>query len=326
MREKILGLLRDSGEYISGERMSEEFGVSRSMIWKVIKGLRDDGYEIDSVTNKGYKLVGVPDFVTELEIKSVLETEVFGQVIYDDTEVVSTNLIAKDKAREGAPEGTLIIADAQTGGKGRLGKGWESPAGVGVWMSMIARPKIPPQDVSVITLVTGLAICKAIREATSLPAYIKWPNDIVVNGKKVCGILTEMSAEMDQVNYVIIGIGVNVNTIEFPKELHEIASSLKIESGKSHRRKDIVATLLKSFEIYYQAYLEGRSLEGMLDEYKALCITLQRDVRVISKDETYWAKPLDIDKTGSLIVEKEDGEVAVVLSGEVSVRGVYGYV
>lgn len=326
MREKILGLLRGGGDYISGERMSEAFGVSRSMVWKVIRGLRDEGYVIDSVTSKGYKLVGVPDLVTGEEIRSVLQTKTFGGKIYDYREVDSTNVVAKRKAREGAPEGTVVIADSQTGGKGRLGKVWDSPGGTGVWMSVVVRPEIPPQDVSGITLVAGLAICEAIREVTSLPAYIKWPNDIVVNGKKVCGILTEMSAEIDRVNYVIIGMGINVNTTDFPEELQKIGTSLNIESGKNYKRKDIVAQILIFFETYYDKYKQEKSLEGILEAYKKLCITLKNDVQVINRDDAYWARPLDIDKAGSLIVEREDGSKETITSGEVSVRGIYGYV
>lgn len=326
MREKILGMLRGTKEHVSGERMSEVFGVSRSMVWKVIKGLRDEGYVIDSVTNKGYKLVGVPDLVTGEEIRSVLETEIFGKDIYDYEEVDSTNVVAKKKAREGAETGTVVIADAQTGGKGRLGKVWDSPGGMGIWMSLIVRPEIPPQEVSGMTLVVGLAICQAIRKVTELEAYIKWPNDIVVNGKKVCGILTEMSAEMDRVNYVIVGIGVNVNTLDFPEELQNVGTSLKIESGKSYSRKDLVAQILMVFEKYYKEYVKEKSLEGILGAYKALCITLKNEVQIINKNDSYWAKPLDIDKDGALIVERKDGTEETITSGEVSVRGIYGYV
>ena len=326
MREKILGLLRDADEYISGERMSGEFGVSRTMVWKLIKGLRDEGYVIDSVTNRGYRLVGVPDLVTGEEIRSVLEAGIFAGEIYDYDVVESTNVIAKEKAREGASEGCVVIADSQTGGKGRLGKVWDSPGGTGIWMSVLIRPEIPPHEVSGITLVAGLAICQGIRAVTGLEAYIKWPNDIVINGKKVCGILTEMSAEMDRVNYVIVGIGINVNTVDFPEELQKIGTSLKIESGKPYRRKDVVAQVLMFLEKYYGDYIEGKSLDGILDDYKELCITLKNDVQIVDRNHTYWAKPLDIDKTGSLLVEKEDGTQATITSGEVSVRGIYGYV
>lgn len=326
MKEKILAILCGSPGYISGEKMSQELGVSRSMIWKVINGLREEGYQIDSVTNRGYRLVLVPDLVSSEAIKPLLKTKVFGRAIYDYKEVDSTNIVAKAKARDGAKEGTVVIANSQSRGKGRLGKTWESPAGKGIWMSIVARPRIPIQEVSGITLVAGLAICKTIRRTTQLPAYIKWPNDIVVNGKKVCGILTEMSAEIDQVNYVVIGIGINVNTTSFPKELHKTATSLKIESGQDYMRKDIIAELLMAFEAYYDQYTKGKGLSEILDQYKELCITLKNDVRIINKNEEYWAKPVDIDDTGALIIDKKDGTRKRIASGEVSVRGIYGYI
>lgn len=312
--------------YVSGQKISEELGVTRSMVWKVINGLREEGYEIDSVTNKGYHLVSVPDLVTEEEIQSVLDTKVFGKVIYSYEEVASTNEIAKAKAREGAKEGTVFIAESQTKGRGRLGKAWESPGGTGIWMSVVVRPNILPQDVSAITLITGLAVCKAIRETTQLPAYIKWPNDIVVNGKKVCGILTEMSAEIDRVNYVIIGIGINVNTATFPEELEEIGTSLKIESHKDYKRGDLAAKVLMALEKYYDLYKKNKSLLPVIDEYKKLCITLKNEVFIVDNKEAYRADPVGIDPAGALIVNKKDGTKTVIQSGEVSVRGVCGYV
>ena len=256
----------------------------------------------------------------------VLKTGVFGRKTYVFDEVDSTNIIAKARAREGAAEGTVFIAESQTMGKGRLGKSWSSPAGTGVWMSVVARPNIAPQQVSCITLVAGLAICQAIRELTDLPAYIKWPNDIVINGKKVCGILTEMNSEIEKVNYVIIGIGINVNMDKFPKELQEVASSLRIESGIQYKREDVVAGVLMCFEKYYNKYLKDKSLQSVLDEYKELCITLKNQVSIISKEENYRARPIDIDETGALIIERYDGERETVTSGEVSVRGIYGYI
>ena len=326
MREEILAMLRKEEDYLSGEKMSRGLDVSRTMVWKVIKGLREEGYQIESITNKGYKLTYSPDLVTSEEIKSVLKTKYFGNKIFDYIEVGSTSEIAKAKAREGAPEGTVFIAESQTEGRGRLGKTWDSPKGTGIWMSIILRPQILPQEVPSITLIAGLAICQAIREITKLPAYIKWPNDIVVGGKKVCGILTEMSAEIDLVNYVIMGIGINVNTTEFPEELEAIGTSLKIEGGKAYARKDILGKVLLLFEDYYEEYTKEASLLSVLEEYKALCVTLKNDIKITNKNETYWATPLDMDETGALIIKKQDGTQETIRSGEVSVRGIYGYV
>lgn len=193
-------------------------------------------------------------------------------------------------------------------------------------MSIILRPDISPQDVSGLTLVTGLAICKAIREVTGLPAYIKWPNDIIINGKKVSGILTEMSAEVQRINYVVVGIGINVNIASFSKEIEPIATSLKLEGKQRYNRKDIIVSLLTIFEEYYNLYIRDCSLIAIIDEYKELCITLQNDVKIIEREGSYLATPIDIDKTGALIVENKIGERKIITSGEVSVRGVYGYV
>lgn len=326
MKSKILTILRSETNYISGEKISEDLGVSRTTIWKAIKDLRAQGYEIDSVTNKGYKLIKAPDILTANEIKPILKTHSLGKEIYDYKKVTSTNQLAKEKAGEGAMEGTVLIAEAQTAGRGRLGKQWDSPEGTGIWMSMILRPSVLPSEISSVTLLAGLAICKAIRKLTKLEAYIKWPNDIVVGGKKVCGILTEMSGEIDRVNYVILGIGINVNTQHMPEDLQQIATSLAIEGGKEYIRKDLVAELLMFFETYYTNYLKESSFASMRDAYKELCITLQNQVKVIDEAESYVATPVDIDKTGALIVDKEDGTRQTIVSGEVSVRGVYGYV
>lgn len=326
MKTKILKILKQQEEHISGQQISDYLGVSRTTVWKVIKELREEGYEINSATNKGYLLTKSPDIITSDEIKSVLKTGCFGTEIHAYSEVTSTNKLAKEKASQGAQEGTVVIAEAQTAGRGRLGKVWESPYGSGIWMSLILRPPILPQDVSGITLIAGLAICQAIRELTNLQAYIKWPNDVVINGKKVCGILTEISAEMEQVNHVVVGIGINVNIEDIPKVLKKVATSLSIEGEKRYVRKDIIAQVLMCFEGHYKAYIQEGSLKPILGQYKALCITLQNQVRVINKDGTYEATPVDINETGSLIVDKKDGKRETITSGEVSVRGIYGYV
>ncbi|NLI90026.1 MAG: biotin--[acetyl-CoA-carboxylase] ligase [Epulopiscium sp.] len=254
-----------------------------------------------------------------------LETQVFGKEIYRYEEVTSTNEVARNMAKEGASEGLVVIADSQNKGRGRLGRSWQSPKGQGVWMSVITRPQIQVQDIPAITLITGLAVCKAIRQTTSLPAYIKWPNDIVVDGKKVCGILTQMSGDASKINYVIIGIGINVNIESFPEELEEVATSLKIEGGQNYDREEISISTLEFLELYYKEYIKVGSLENVLDKYKDLCITLKNQVLVLDDKKPYKATPLDIDKRGGLIVVREDGGKETIKFGEVSVRGIYGY-
>lgn len=318
MKQKILDILKSTDGYISGERISEQLNISRAAVWKHIKNFKKKGYEIESVTNKGYRLVSSPDIITESGIKSGLDTEYFGQTlfIYDETDTTNE----RAKANSSAPQGSTFIAEVQTHGKGSRGRGWVSQRGTGIWHSILLKPDISPLEVSQITLVAGLAVCRAI----GLGAKIKWPNDIVIGSKKVCGILTEMSAEIDMVNYVVCGIGINVNTESFDKEIEHRATSMYIESGQKFRRDELIAKLLNEFEYYYKKFLDG-GLKSILDEYKENCITIDRDVSVIYKKETVTGKAVDVDESGSLVVECADGIIHVT-SGEVSVRGIYGYV
>ena len=304
-------MLQSAGGYISGERISDELGISRAAIWKHIKKFKSDGYEIESVTNKGYRLVSSPDIITEASIKNGLTTKFIGQNVFVYSETDSTNNRAKENHT--SPDGSLFIAEAQNHGKGRLGRGWDAPAGVGIWMSLLLKPNLAPSEVTQITLIAGLAVCRALGHG----AKIKWPNDIVIGSKKVCGILAEMSAEINMVNYVVCGIGINVNIPSFDGELSKKATSLLIETGETHTRAQIVQRVLTEFEILYTDFLEN-GLKNILPEYKPLCVTLNRDVQVVYKHETIIAKAVDIDENGSLIVEK-DGERITVSSGEVSV-------
>ncbi len=318
LKNKILDILKFANGYISGESISERLGISRAAVWKHIKSLRENGCEIQSVTNRGYRLVSSPDMITESGIQNGLNTEFIGRNIFYYDETDTTN--ERAKANSSAPDGSVFIAEVQTHGKGSRGKGWTSPKGTGIWHSILLKPDIAPMEVSQITLVAGLAVCKAV----GLDAKIKWPNDIVIGSKKLCGILTEMSAEMDMVNYVVCGIGVNVNMESFDSEIAHRATSMYIESGKKYCRNEIIAKLLNSFEYYYEKFLEG-GLDAILDEYKRNCVTIGKEVSVIFKKETVRGKAVDVDRGGALIVETIDG-VIHVNSGEVSVRGIYGYV
>ena len=325
MKDKVLAFLKEQEEYRSGEEISQKLGVTRAAIWKAIKKLQADGYEIESSTKKGYKLLSSPNVITPSEIKHNLCTEVLGQDIYYKEEIDSTNNQAKVLAREGAKEGHLIIAEHQSQGKGRLGRSWQSPSGTGIWMSLILRPHILPKYASQLTLLAGLSMCEVIQEITGLEAKIKWPNDIVVNGKKVCGILTEMSAEMESINYIILGIGVNVNMAYFPEEL-PYASSLAIEGKKEYSRKAIIKAFLEKFEIDYKVYKKQPDLTPIMERYEKNCITLNRKVKLLVSHEEVIAKATGISNEGELLVTLEDGTMKVVSSGEVSVRGLYDYV
>lgn len=318
MKNKILDILKDANGYISGEKISEQLGISRAAVWKHIKKFKQDGYEIESVTNKGYRLVSSPDIITEHSIKQGLNTEFIGRniFIYDKTDTTNE----RAKSNSDAPDGSLFIAEVQTNGKGSRGRGWTSPKGTGIWHSILLKPDISPMEVSQITLVAGLAVCKAV----GLNSMIKWPNDVVIGGKKICGILTEMSAEINMVNYVVCGIGINVNMEAFYEELADKATSMYIESGRKYTRNEIISTLMNEFEYFYKKFL-NEGLQSLLDEYKKHCITLGRNVNVIFKKENVTGRAIDVDENGALIVETENGKIAVT-SGEVSVRGIYGYV
>lgn len=318
MKQKILDMLKNADGYVSGERISEQTGISRAAVWKHIKSLRKMGYELESVTNRGYRLVSSPDLITEEGIIKGLNTEFFGRkmFIYDETD--STNERAKANSMEA--EGSTFIAEVQNHGKGSRGRGWVSPRGMGIWHTILLKPDIAPTEVSQITLVAGLAVCKAI----GMDAKIKWPNDIVIGTKKVCGILTEMSAEVDMVNYVVCGIGINVNTESFDKEIEHRATSMYIESGEKQTRNEIISRELNYFEYYYKKFLAG-GLNAILDEYKENCVTIGREVNVVFKKENTTGTAKDIDENGALVVETQNGTIRVT-SGEVSVRGIYGYV
>lgn len=321
-KEQILERLRASEGYISGEELSEQLGVSRAAVWKAVNALRDEGYGIDSVTNRGYKLLSVPDILSEAEIKNGLETELLGGTVYALQSVDSTNEEAKRQAQNGAPDGSLIVADVQTGGKGRLGRAWASDPGVGIWMSLLLKPNCAPFEASRITLTSGFAVCRAIRESTGCDAKIKWPNDIVIGSKKVCGILTEMAAEFERVNYIVTGIGINVNTPSFPTEIAHKATSLRLECGQPFSRVILLQAVLKKFEILYRRFLTDLG-EGMLDEYKSLCVTLGRRVTVQGFKGGQSGTAVDITPGGELVVEDAEGRRFEVGSGEVVVQGIY---
>ncbi len=325
MKSEILAMLRESDGYVSGQELCNKFGVSRTAIWKAINQLKDMGYEIEAVPNKGYHLVSAPDVMNEAEIKSLLHTEWAGQELFCFDETDSTNTKAKELAEQGYPSGTLVVADRQIAGRGRRGRSWDSPAGIGIFMTLLLKPDINPNNASMLTLVTALATAQAISDVTGAEAKIKWPNDIVINGKKVCGILTEMSAQFDYINHIVIGIGINVHNESFPEEIRETASSLLLESGKRIHRADLIARFLERFEAGYAIFLQTEDLEGLMKDYNALLVNIQKQVRILDPKEPFEGKAIGITKRGELIVDTWESR-KLVSSGEVSVRGIYGYV
>lgn len=329
MKAELLRILRETKDYISGQRLCEQFGVSRTAVWKAVNQLKEEGYEIEAVKNKGYRIRETPDVLTAQELKSRLHTRWMGQNCIHLECVDSTNTEAKRLAAQDAPEGTLVLAEEQTGGKGRLGRNWSAARGENVMMTLLLRPKIRPDHAPRLTLLMAMAAVRSIRKETGLEAGIKWPNDVVVHGKKLCGILTEMDTEIHSINYVVIGIGINVNQENFPEEIRERAGSLCLELGKKISRAGLAAGVLEELERLYETFLETEDLSTLYEEYNALCINFGREVLV-----TMPLKGLElcrgiaegINEKGELAVRKEDGSVEYVSSGEVSVRGLYGYV
>lgn len=325
MKTEILKLLKESEGYLSGQELCERFGVSRTAIWKVIRQLEEEGYKIEAVRNKGYHFIDSCDIMTKTEIESCIRGK-FGRVVEYHDAIDSTNISAKRLAEEGAQSGTLVVSDCQIAGRGRRGREWVSPSGTNVFMSLILRPDILPGSASMLTLVAALAVHEGIRQETGLEAFIKWPNDIVANGKKLCGILTEMSAELEGIHYVVAGIGINVNMEEFPQEVSSMATSLYLETGKKVRRSSLIASVLEAFERYYEEFISQGDLSGLISVYNSCMINAGKEVKILDHAGDYTGKALGINEKGELLVEMQSGEVKHVISGEVSVRGLYGYV
>lgn len=326
MKERLLDLLRNAEGYVSGQKICEILGVSRTAVWKYVQQLEKDGYVIDAVRNKGYCLKEGCDILSLYELEHSMETERMGQTLVYADVLDSTNMEAKRQAENGAPEGTLVVADCQEAGRGRLGRTWSSPSGCGLWMSLILRPSFPPTQASMVTLVGAMAVMEGIQETSGIEAMIKWPNDLVVDGKKVCGILTEMSLEEDRIRHIVMGIGINVNNTSFPEELQEKAIAISMITEKKISRAKLAAAVCKSFEYYYQKFLEDGDLRRIIDAYNARLVNRGQQVVISDGTGQFTCVSAGVDATGALLVTKEDGSAEAITSGEVSVRGIYGYV
>lgn len=325
MRTELLTALREADDYISGQELCNRFGVSRTAVWKAVNQLKEAGYEIEAVQNRGYKLIGIPDRLSKRELESIRKTQWAGCEIFYFPSIDSTNTKANQLAEEGYPTGTLVVAERQESGKGRRGRNWASPEGNGIFMTLILKPEINPNNASMLTLVAALAVSKAITKCTGRPAGIKWPNDIVMNGKKVCGILTEMSAQFDYVNHIVIGIGINVHNESFPEELSHMATSLYLESKEHFNRAALIEEILEQFEDYYAVYLKTEDLSGLVKEYDISLVNRNQQVKVLDPKEPFEGKAMGITPRGELIVDTWESR-KLVYAGEVSVRGIYGYV
>lgn len=326
MKSEILSLLRERGGYVSGQELCQHFNVSRTAVWKAVNQLKKEGYCIQAVQNRGYLLETEDEVFGQHELESRMDTEWAGHPISFYDIVNSTNLRAKQDAENGAPEGALVVADMQTAGRGRRGRTWSSPAGINVYFTLILKPEYVPDKASMVTLVMAMAVAEGIRKTCGLEAAIKWPNDIVINGKKVCGILTEMSVERDFIHHVVIGVGINVGLQEFAPEIAATATSLQAECGRKVPKAELVVNVMKAFEKYYDGFKRNTDLSMLMEDYNALLVNRDREVCVLDPGGKYTGVSRGINDTGELLVELEDGSMKAVYAGEVSVRGVYGYV
>jgi BirA family biotin operon repressor/biotin-[acetyl-CoA-carboxylase] ligase len=320
--EEILQLLREhpSG-FLSGEEISRRLNVSRTAVWKRVKQLRNFGYEIEASTRRGYRLIRSPDLLTPSEVRPLLRTKWMGRTIHHFHLIDSTNSKAYELALNGAEEGEVVIAESQKKGRGRLGRQWFSPLFSNLYLSVILRPEIPPYQASLITLMAAVATADAIQKFSGLDPLIKWPNDILLRAKKVAGLLNEMHSEMDRIHFVILGIGVNLNTDRktFSRDIREVATSLKIEMGQAVSRKAFLQCLLQELEKWYEIFLRGGA-PPVLIAWRERAQIRGRSVKVTSFRETLVGVAIDVDSDGALVLETEDGERRRVIAGDVEYK------
>ncbi|WP_018922280.1 biotin--[acetyl-CoA-carboxylase] ligase [Salsuginibacillus kocurii] len=321
-RDELLRLLvQEETGFVSGQEISNRLGISRTAVWKQIEELRKSGYEVEAVPRKGYRLLHRPNMVTSEEIKSRLETEHLGQHVIYNEEVTSTQDLAHEQAQKSAPEGTIVVADRQTKGKGRLGRVWHSPPEHGLWTSLILRPNIPPYKAPQLTLLTAVAVAEGAGNLTGAEAEIKWPNDVLLNGKKLCGILTEMQSEADMIHAIIVGIGMNVNqqVQDFPEELKGIATSLRLEYGAPFRRADVLKEILERFEYWYQRFLtEG--FEPVRNQWEVYALSFGRRIKARTIQGTIYGIAKGITADGVLLLEDDEGKTQQIYSADIEIQ------
>jgi BirA family transcriptional regulator, biotin operon repressor / biotin---[acetyl-CoA-carboxylase] ligase len=320
-RSQLLARLK-AGGWISGQILTYQLAISRTAIWKHICKLREEGYIIEASRKKGYCLQKASDLLIEPEIREGLRTAVLGQkeiICLKETE--STNAYAKQMAVDGMPEGTLIVAEFQSRGRGRRGREWFSPPREGLYLTVILRPQIRPTEAPRLTLMTSVAVAEAIEDLTALPVRIKWPNDVLIRGKKVAGILTEIHTEMDAVNYVIMGIGINVNTAEesFPELIRDKATSLFLETGEMKSRVRLLQLCLERLEARYELFNSGR-FDRIMDCWRQRSDIIGREIEVDMMNRRCRGVAVDVDADGVLILKDADGSLQRIFSGDVTVE------
>lgn len=333
MQDKIIDFLKKKDGYLSGDHISQRLGVSRQALWKHIQELKEAGYDIIAVPHLGYKLISCPDRLFPQEISRHLNTKFIGRKIHYFDSAQSTMDLAVESGIKGAPEGTVIVAETQTKGRGRLGRGWFSPKYKGLYLSLILRPNILPNQSPILTLLAAVSICEAIKETAGLETQIKWPNDILIHGKKAGGILTELNAETDEIRFLVIGIGLNVNSDT--KTLPAGSTSLKEQleenvhpvrnitfSGKKNKisngvnRVELLQEILRKIEDNYYLF-HKRSSAPIIDKWREYGVTLGKRIKVTSHKEHIEGIAVDIDIDGGLLVRKDSGVTQKVMAGDV---------
>ena len=324
-KDEVLSFLKESGKPVSGQEMSRMLGISRAAVWKAIEQLRRDGYEISAGTNRGYQLAHSPDRLTREGVLAALGEHPWKNYVQVFDSIDSTNTYARQLAAGGAPEGTVVVADHQTAGRGRRGRSFLSPSGVGVYLTVLLRPQVRPEQILHLTAMVGVAACNAVERVSGLRPGIKWTNDLVYGKKKMSGILTELSVEAEtrETSYVVSGIGLNCGEDEFPEELRDMATSIKMETGKPVDRCELAAELIRELERMNRGLFTEKEI--WLRQFARDCVTVGQDVKIVRGDEVRFAHVDGIGPDAELLVTYPDGAKDTVSSGEVSVRGMYGY-
>jgi len=318
---QILSELRQAGaDGIGAATLAMRLRQDSAVVTQHISELCDLGYEIESTPHLGFRLVSVPDLLHADDLISRLSPDrIVGRDIQVFQQTSSTNDVVEKMARDGVAEGVVVFAESQTKGRGRLGRKWISPAGQGLWFSVLLRPKMPPASVTQLTIAAATAVARAIRTQTELTPQIKWPNDILVRGKKVAGILTELSAELDQVRYVVIGIGVDVNVKDFPSELDGVATSLAGEAGRHFVRAETAAAILHELDVDY-ARLKRGEFTALAEEWEQHCLTLGRRVQIHIGERTLSGRAESLDNDGALLLRTDHGHLERIVGGDVTIE------
>lgn len=327
MRDKLIQLLiQNLDSYVSGESISKVYGVTRAAIWKHVQALKEQGCDIVCTPHKGYKLQSMPDSMRPEFILAWLKTKHIGRDIRYYDRIDSTNQKARELAAAGCPHGLLVLADEQFNGRGRLGRKWFSPSSTGVFMSIVIRPNLHPSHAQRLVIIGTIAVLRAIRLITGIEVKIKWPNDLVIEGKKVCGIMVEMNAEMDRINWAVMGIGLNVNTTEFPLEIIEQAASLKSITGTVYSRAQLVLTICHELEDLYTQCIENNDFATIMDEYGENSAVKGKRVCVMQDQKSIVGDVLGFDDEGTLLLKLDDGSTEKIIAGDISLRGISDHV